>query len=69
MVKAKHSIEVSHLVKTYGEVKAVSDISFYVDKGSFFAFFILLFIMDSIILAVYAADTAKEKVKQNISTP
>lgn len=38
MINNKHSVEVSHLVKSYGEVKAVNDISFYVDKGSLFAF-------------------------------
>lgn len=38
MINSKHSVEVSHLVKSYGEVKAVDDISFYVSKGSLFAF-------------------------------
>ena len=32
------SVEVEHLSKSYGEVKAVNDISFAVKKGSLFAF-------------------------------
>ena len=32
------SVEVEHLSKSYGEVKAVNDISFTVKKGSLFAF-------------------------------
>lgn len=31
-------IEIEHLIKTFGEVKAVDDISFSVEKGEFFAF-------------------------------
>lgn len=33
-----HSVEVEHLSKSYGEVKAVNDISFRVRQGSLFAF-------------------------------
>lgn len=33
-----HIIEVDHLVKSYGTVKAVKDISFYVEEGGLFAF-------------------------------
>ena len=33
-----HSVEVEHLSKAYGEVKAVNDISFRVRQGSLFAF-------------------------------
>lgn len=33
-----HIIEVNHLEKSYGSVKAVDDISFYVEKGGLFAF-------------------------------
>ncbi len=32
------ALEIQNLVKSYGEVKAVNDISFHVDKGSLFAF-------------------------------
>jgi len=35
---SEHIIEISHLVKTFGEVKAVNDISFVVKKGELFAF-------------------------------
>lgn len=31
-------IEVENLIKTYGEVRAVNDISFYVEKGKLFSF-------------------------------
>lgn len=34
----KHIIEVSHLSKSYESLKAVKDISFYVDEGKLFAF-------------------------------
>ncbi|MCQ2752970.1 MAG: ABC transporter ATP-binding protein [Bacilli bacterium] len=34
----KYAVEVKNLVKSYGHVKAVNDISFYVEKGSLFAF-------------------------------
>lgn len=34
----EHSIEVSHLSKTYKNTKAVDDLSFHVKKGSLFAF-------------------------------
>ena len=34
----KNVIEVNNLVKSYKDVKAVSDISFTVEEGSFFAF-------------------------------
>lgn len=34
----KNAIEVHHLVKNYGSVEAVKDISFYVEKGTLFAF-------------------------------
>ena len=33
-----HIIEVDHLMKSYGTVKAVQDISFYVEEGGLFAF-------------------------------
>ena len=33
-----YSVEVEHLSKSYGEVKAVNDISFRVRQGSLFAF-------------------------------
>lgn len=33
-----HAIEIEHLKKYYGEVKAVDDISFTVSRGEFFAF-------------------------------
>lgn len=33
-----HIIEVNHLVKNYGAVQAVKDISFYVEEGGLFAF-------------------------------
>lgn len=33
-----HIIEVNHLVKNYGAVQAVRDISFYVEEGGLFAF-------------------------------
>lgn len=33
-----NAIEISHLKKYYGEVKAVDDISFAVEEGGFFAF-------------------------------
>lgn len=35
---ASRIIEVSHLSKSYGQVRAVRDISFYVERGKFFAF-------------------------------
>lgn len=31
-------LEIEHLSKSYGSVKAVDDISFYIDKGEFFSF-------------------------------
>lgn len=34
----KKAIEIEHLKKTYGDLKAVDDISFYVEEGSLFAF-------------------------------
>lgn len=34
----EHIIEINHLKKYYGTVKAVDDISFYVEKGKMFAF-------------------------------
>jgi multidrug/hemolysin transport system ATP-binding protein len=33
-----YAIEVKHLVKTYDSIKAVNDISFFVEKNTFFAF-------------------------------
>ena len=36
--KMENVIEISHLFKSYGEVKAVRDISFRVKEGEFFAF-------------------------------
>ena len=36
--KMNHMIEVKHLLKNYGSVKAVEDISFYVEEGGLFAF-------------------------------
>lgn len=33
-----HIIEVDHLMKSYETVKAVQDISFYVEEGGLFAF-------------------------------
>lgn len=35
---SKYILEVRHLVKSYGQVKAVNDISFNVERGSLFAF-------------------------------
>jgi len=35
---SEHIIEIEHLVKTFGDVKAVNDISFVVKKGELFAF-------------------------------
>ena len=34
----KNMIEVNNLIKSYRDVKAVNDISFTVEEGSFFAF-------------------------------
>ncbi len=34
----KNIIEISHLSKSFGEVKAVQDLSFCVKKGELFAF-------------------------------
>ena len=31
-------LEIEHLSKSYGNVKAVDDISFYIDCGEFFSF-------------------------------
>ena len=36
--KMEHIIEVEHLQKSYGNVKAVKDVSFYVEPGKLFAF-------------------------------
>ncbi len=33
-----HIIEIEHLNKSYGQVKAVQDLSFHVDEGQLFAF-------------------------------
>ena len=33
-----HIIEVDHLMKSYGTVKAVQDISFYVEEGGLLLF-------------------------------
>ena len=33
-----HIIEIQHLCKSFGAVKAVQDISFHVKKGELFAF-------------------------------
>jgi len=38
MEQAKNIIEISHLSKSFGEVKAVQDLSFRVKEGEFFAF-------------------------------
>ncbi|MCQ2791951.1 MAG: ABC transporter ATP-binding protein [Bacilli bacterium] len=38
MPNSKYSVEVINLVKSYGSVKAVDNISFYVSKGALFAF-------------------------------
>ena len=38
MAKSDNFIEVSHLKKSYGNLKAVDDISFTVKKGALFAF-------------------------------
>ena len=34
----KKAIVIENLTKTYGDLKAVDDISFYVEEGSLFAF-------------------------------
>ena len=33
-----NSIEIEHLTKTFGDIKAVDDLSFTVEKGTFFSF-------------------------------
>lgn len=33
-----HSIEIKHLTKSFGDTKAVDDLSFSVEKGTFFSF-------------------------------
>lgn len=33
-----NSIEIKHLTKTFGDIKAVDDLSFTVEKGTFFSF-------------------------------
>lgn len=33
-----NSIEIKHLTKTFGDIKAVDDLSFAVEKGTFFSF-------------------------------
>ena len=33
-----HIIQIDHLSKSYGDVQAVKDISFFVEKGKLFAF-------------------------------
>lgn len=38
MKEPEYALEIEHLTKTYGSVKAVNDISFTVEKGSLFAF-------------------------------
>lgn len=38
MKEPEYALEIEHLTKTYGAVKAVNDISFTVEKGSLFAF-------------------------------
>ena len=35
---AMNSIEIKHLTKTFGDIKAVDDLSFTVEKGTFFSF-------------------------------
>ena len=37
-LQGDYAVKIEHLVKTYGEKKAVNDISFVVEKGSLFAF-------------------------------
>ena len=34
----KHIIEIEHLSKSFGDVKAVQDLSFHVKEGELFAF-------------------------------
>ena len=34
----EHVIEIKNLYKSFGEVKAVQDLSFFVNKGELFAF-------------------------------
>jgi ABC-2 type transport system ATP-binding protein len=34
----QHSIDVSHLMKTFGDFKAVNDVSFHVEKGEIFGY-------------------------------
>lgn len=34
-----NSIEIKHLTKTFGDIKAVDDLSFSVEKGDFLLFF------------------------------
>ena len=34
-----NSIEIKHLTKSFGDIKAVDDLSFSVEKGTFFSFF------------------------------
>lgn len=33
-----NSIEIKHLTKSFGDIKAVDDLSFSVEKGTFFSF-------------------------------
>ena len=33
-----NSIEIKHLAKSFGDIKAVDDLSFSVEKGTFFSF-------------------------------
>ena len=33
-----HIIEINHLCKSFGDIKAVQDLSFHVEKGELFAF-------------------------------
>ncbi len=79
-----HSIEVSHLVKRYkGEkTNSVNDVSFYVEKGSFFSLLgpngagkttiisiltsLLSLTSGSVHIAGYDVETEPDKVRQNI---
>ena len=37
-----NSIEIKHLTKSFGDIKAVDDLSFRVEKGTFFSFLVLM---------------------------
>lgn len=66
-MSAENIIEITHLTKSFGEVKAVQDISFHVKKGELFAFLGLNGAGKSTTIAIMCGQLSKEAGSVTVS--